>query len=321
MSKRKIDHIELAKSSQTAKLELDNRFYYEPLLSAHPNADVIKPIKFAGKTMRYPIWISSITGGTDSAKKINTNLAKAANEFGLGMALGSCRCLLDGDNCFDDFDMRKTIGNQPFYANLGIAQIEKIVKEKSYNKVKDLIDKLQADGLFIHINPLQEIYQPEGDKINVAPIKTLEKFTEKLKTNIFVKEVGQGFGPKSLEALLSLDIKGVEFAAFGGTNFTKLEMLREDNVSSMQNVGHNIDEMIEFYKDILILKEKILIISGGIESYLDGFYYINKINTTAVYGQAYNMLKYAAESYESLQKYLLEEIKGLELAYTYLRIK
>ena len=69
------------------------------------------------------------------------------------------------------------------------------------------------------------------------------------------------------------------------------------------------------------MKEKILIISGGIESYLDGFYYINKISTTAVYGQAYNMLKHAAESYESLKNYLTEEIKGLELAYTYLKLK
>lgn len=321
MSKRKTDHINLAKKSQAINLELDKRFYYEPILSAHPDADTIKPINFAGKTMRYPIWISSITGGTGLAKKINTNLAKAAKEFGLGMALGSCRCLLENNNCFDDFDMRETIGNQPFYANLGIAQIEKIVAEKSYQKVNDLIKKLQADGLFIHINPLQEIYQPEGDKITVPPIKTLSKFVENVNTNIFVKEVGQGFGPKSLEALLNINIQGIEFAAFGGTNFTKLEMLREDNISPMLNVGHNIDEMIELYNNILIQTEKDIIISGGIKSYLDGYYYINKINTNAVYGQAYKMMKYATESYEALQKYLQEEIKGLELAYSYLKLK
>ncbi len=321
MSQRKTDHIELAKLSQTDKLEADTRFYYEPLLSAHPTGKVIKPIRFAGKTMRYPIWISSITGGTDLAKKININLSKAAKEFGLGMALGSCRCLLENNDCFKDFDMRKNIGNQPFYANLGIAQIEKIVKENTYHKITELINKLQADGLFIHINPLQEIYQPEGDKISVSPIKTLEKFTEKIKTNIFVKEVGQGFGPESLEALFKLDIKGVEFAAFGGTNFTKLEMMRQNNISSMQNVGHTIDEMIKFYNSILYNKEKTVIISGGINSYLDGYYYINKINADAVYGQAYNMLKYAAKSYKVLQKYLLEEIKGLELAYSYLKLK
>jgi isopentenyl-diphosphate delta-isomerase len=321
MSERKTEHIKLAEQSQTDRIELDNRFYYEPVLSAHPNNSIIKPIKFAGKTMRYPIWISSITGDTDLAKKINTNLAKAANEFGLGMALGSCRCLLENDDCIADFNMRDIIGNQPFYANLGIAQIEKIVKEKNYKKVKDLISKLQADGLFIHINPLQEIYQPEGDRITIPPIKTLSKFIDNIKTNIFVKEVGQGFGPKSLEALFKLNIQGIEFAAFGGTNFTKLEMIRENNLSPILNVGHNIDEMIEFYKDILILSEKNIIISGGIKSYLDGYYYINKISTNTVYGQAYNMLKHAAESYDALKKYLQEEIKGLELAYTYLTIK
>ena len=321
MSERKTDHINLAEQSQTLLNENDNRFYYEPMFAAHPSGNIIKPIEFAGKKLRYPIWISSITGGTNLARKINTNLAKAAKEFGLGMSLGSCRCVLENEDCFDDFNMRDIIGEQPFYANLGIAQIEKINKEKSYDKVNNMLNKLRADGLFIHINPLQEAYQQEGDKITVPPIDTIKKFITKVKTNIFVKEVGQGFGPKSLEALFNLDIKGIEFAAFGGTNFTKLEMLRQDNVSPMLNVGHNIDEMIEFYKDILISKEKTLIISGGIKSYIDGYYYINKVKSNTVYGQAYKMMKHASESYESLQNFLKEEIKGLELAYSYLKLR
>jgi len=321
MSERKIDHINLAKQSQTLLNEKDDRFYYEPMFAPHPSNNIIKPIDFVGKELRYPIWISSITGGTDLAKTINTNLAKAAKEFGLGMSLGSCRCVLENEDCFDDFNMRDIIGDQPFYANLGIAQIEKINKEKSYDKVHKMLKKLRADGLFIHINPLQEAYQTEGDKITIAPIDTLKKFIAEVKTNIFVKEVGQGFGPKSLEALIKLDIKGIEFAAFGGTNFTKLEMLRQENISPMLNVGHNINEMIEFYKDNIITKQKTLIISGGIKSYLDGYYYINKIKANAVYGQAYKMMKHAAESYESLQEFIKEEIKGLELAYSYLTIR
>ena len=98
-------------------------------------------------------------------------------------------------------------------------------------------------------------------------------------------------------------------------------MLRENNLSPMLNVGHTIEEMIGFTNSIFINKEPDIIISGGIKSYLDGYYYLNKINANAVYGQAYNMLKYASESYEELQKYLQEEIKGLELAYAYLTVK
>ena len=317
---RKKDHITLAKQSQTNNSSIDSRFYYEPMFATHFDKN-IKEFEFAGKKMKYPIWISSITGGTDKARKININLAKAANEFGLGMALGSCRSILNSDKHFADFDLRDTIGNeQAFYANLGIAQIEKLIENNNTSQITDLIDKLKADGLFIHINPLQEAFQPEGDKFKTAPIKTIETLLSKINTNIFVKEVGQGFGPDSIKALLNLPIKGIEFGAFGGTNFSKLELLRSDNSNPLAFVGNTIEEMIN-YINLNSNNDKEIIISGGIESYLDGYYYLNKINTKAVYGQAYMMMKYASESYEKLQEYIKKEIEGLELAYSLLKVK
>ncbi len=318
---RKKDHIDLANKSQSSVNKLDTRFYYEPLFATNNNKS-IKEIEFAGKKMKYPIWISSITGGTELAKTINTNLAKAANEFGLGMSLGSCRCLLDKNDCFADFNMRKIIGNQPFYANLGIAQIEQLAEKNELNKVTELINKLQADGIFIHINPLQEAFQPEGDKFKSPPIVTLKKLINKTNTNIFVKEVGQGFGPKSIEELIKLPIKGIEFAAFGGTNFSKLELLRSNYENPMACVGQSIEDMITFVnQNIGLSKKKEIIISGGINSYLDGYYYINKINAKAVYGQAFSMMKYATKNYKTLQTHIQKEIEGLELAYSFLKVK
>ena len=270
--------------------------------------------------MKYPIWISSITGGTGKAKSINSNLAKVANKFGLGMALGSCRSILNNNDNLTDFDLRDIIGNkQPFYANLGIAQIEKLISNNSISKISDLINKLKADGLFIHINPLQEAFQPEGDKFNISPLKTIETILNKIDTNIFIKEVGQGFGPESIKALLNLPIKGIEFGAFGGTNFAKLELLRSKNANPLAYVGHTIDEMIAYINENKADKE--IIISGGINSYLDGYYYMNKINKKAVYGQAYTMMKYASESYTKLETYIKKEIEGLELANSLLKVK
>ncbi len=316
---RKKDHITLANKSQTDKNSIDSRFYYEPLFATH-SAKNIKEIEFAGKKMNYPIWISSITGGTDKAKNINTNLAKAANKFGLGMALGSCRSILNNNERITDFDLRNIIGgSQPFYANLGIAQIEKLIIKNNLSQVSDLINKLKADGLFIHINPLQEAFQPEGDKFSSTPLKTIEALLSKINTNIFVKEVGQGFGPESIKALLNLPIKGIEFAAFGGTNFSKLELLRSKNTNPLSYVGHTINEMIDYINEYKTDKE--IIISGGVNSYLDGYYYINKINAKAVYGQAYIMMKYASESYEKLETYIKSEIKGLELANSLLKVR
>ena len=320
LMERKKDHITLAAKSQTDKNAIDSRFYYEPMFATHTNNN-IKEIEFAGKKMKYPIWISSITGGTDKANKINTNLAKAANKFGLGMALGSCRSILNKNERFTDFDLRKTIGNeQPFYANLGIAQIEKLIANNNTSQISELISKLNVDGLFVHINPLQEAFQPEGDKFKTSPIKTLETLLSKIDTNIFVKEVGQGFGPKSIEALLNLPIKGIEFGAFGGTNFSKLELLRSENANPLTYVGHTIDEMIDFI-NLNSYHKKEIIISGGIKSYLDGYYYTNKVNAKAVYGQAYIMMKYASESYDKLENFIKQEIEGLQLANSLLKIR
>lgn len=330
--KRKKDHIELAFQSQVHQMELDKRFYYEPMLSGHPTK--LPPQTFLGKQLRAPIWVSSMTGGTEKARIINTNLAKACSEFGMGMGLGSCRSLLESDEYLSDFDVRSIIGDQlPFYANLGIAQIEELIRQKQTEKVGLLLDKLRADGLFIHVNPLQEWLQPEGDKIQFPPIETIQKVIELLpEVKIIVKEVGQGMGKASLSALMKMPIAAIEFAAHGGTNFSKLELFRNDvnanlHYGELTKIGHSAEDMVEMVNEILeeqpkeSIRCKTFIISGGVKHFLDGHYLINQLNATAVYGQASTLLKYAQSSYEELQQFLNYQIKGLALAKSYLRIR
>ena len=127
MEERKKSHIDLAFSAQTHPDEMDNRFVYEPLLSAHPSK-FKKEFTFLGKQFFVPFWVSSMTGGTKLAGTINRNLARACNEFGFGMGLGSCRILFDKEEAFKDFDMRSIIGDdQAFFANLGICQLEELI--------------------------------------------------------------------------------------------------------------------------------------------------------------------------------------------------
>ena len=111
MEARKNDHIELAFSSQAAGAEIDRRFDYEPMTGSHRQGE-IQPFTFLGKTLKVPIWVSSMTGGTALARTINTNLARACREFGMGMGLGSCRILLANDLYLPDFDMRPVIGDE-----------------------------------------------------------------------------------------------------------------------------------------------------------------------------------------------------------------
>ena len=331
MSDRKKDHINQAFNARVEKDAADKRFNYEPLLAAHP---VGRPnsFSFAGKRMRLPLWISSMTGGTAQAGIINSNLARACNEFGLGMGVGSCRVLLEDERHFDDFNLRPIICNEsPFYANLGIAQLEHLVEQKATDKISRLIELLQADGIIIHINPLQEAFQPEGELFKRPPIETLQEFLEtNSNIRVIVKEVGQGMGPESIDRLLHLPIEAIEFGALGGTNFTLLELLRsqEKELTAFEafgKVGHTAEEMTQMINNIVSNSTtyscKQLIISGGITHILDGYYLQQVSKLSSVIGMGSALLKVASRSYEELQSFLQQVEKSYELANSYLKIK
>ena len=330
MEERKKDHIDLAFKSQVAALHSDTRFYYEPLMGAHTQG-VLEPFQFLGKTMRAPIWVSSMTGGTALARTINTNLARACCEFGMGMGLGSCRILLKNEDHFADFDMRSIIGNDlPFYANIGIAQLEHMLEDKTYHKLVDLVGKLRADGLIIHVNPVQEWLQPEGDLLHHSPFSIIEEFLSLTNMKIIVKEVGQGMGPNSINSIMGLPIVALEFAAFGGTNFASVEVDRstqeqQNLFGSLALVGHTADEMLEMVNDLVDKKQPIrckqVIISGGVKSFLDGFYYTNCCKLPSIYGQASGFLKYAHGSYDEMKAYTQGQIDGLLFAKSFLKVK
>ncbi len=330
MTDRKKDHIDLAFKARTGIGEIDRRFYYEPLLAKHPVGELV-PFTFLGKTLRAPMWVSSMTGGTQLAGQINRNLAKVCREFGLGMGLGSCRPILDNDEHFADFDMRDVIGvDLPFYANLGIAQLEPMVMAGDISPVNRLIERLRADGLIIHVNPLQEWLQPEGDLFSQPPIDTIRTYLELTSYPVIVKEVGQGMGRDSLRALLELPLEAIEFAAYGGTNFAKVELLRSDDFKQqyygpVSLIGHDAEEMVtminELVEDKVHTRCRQIIISGGIGSFLDGYYHINRCKLPAIYGQASGFLKYATQSYEELRKFVHYQVEGLKLASAYFVLK
>jgi isopentenyl-diphosphate delta-isomerase len=247
------------------------------------------------------------------------------------MGLGSCRPLLESQVRLRDFDLRPILGpSLPFFANLGIAQVEDTLAKKETGKIAELIHLLRADGLIIHVNPLQEWLQPEGDHITRPPVDTIAEFVEQFPFPVIIKEVGQGMGPKSLHALLRLPIAAIEFAAFGGTNFAKLELLRaEKDVHSMYanvaRIGHTAEEMVRWINELTSDAPGVhnveYIISGGIKDFLDGYHLTSLLKKPAVYGQAATLLTYAMESQEALDQFLTRQIRGLQFARTYLCIR
>ncbi len=330
MEKRKKDHIDLALNSQTPPDSLDRKFNYEPLLSAHPSGEA-EEFDFLGKKLRTPLWVSSMTGGTRMAGIINRNLAQACREFGMGMGLGSCRIIMDDETYFEDFNIRPLIGDDlPFYANLGAAQVEALISDGQASRIRDLLDKLQADGLVVHVNPIQEFCQPEGDRFGQAPIDTIRNLLELADYPVIVKEVGQGMGPESLRALLKMPLAAIEFAAYGGTNFSLVELQRAEPAvlgfyRPLAHVGHDAEEMVETVNHLLETEKEIhcrqLIISGGIQSFLQGYYLISRSKLPAIYGQASGFLRHARGDYQMLREYISHQARGLQMARAYLTLK
>ncbi|MBY5959706.1 isopentenyl-diphosphate delta-isomerase [Membranicola marinus] len=329
---RKKDHIDLAFDSQIDHRRLDNRFFYEPLFSSHPSDRPAFEFTLAGKDLKSPFWVSSMTGGTEKAGMINRNLAKACAKYQMGMGLGSCRILLDTPESLPDFDLRPILGDKvPFFANIGIAQLEDALNKNHMDRWLELIHRLTADGLIVHINPLQEWMQPEGDRITAPPVETISRLLDEFPLPVIVKEVGQGMGKASLDALLRLPLEAIDFAANGGTNFTLVELLRSDAAKKdvfegLTRIGHSAEEMVGLSNDLLKQNKdkyltKNLIISGGVKGFLDGYYLHEKSLFPALIGQASALLKRALVSFEDLDEYLDNQHRGWALCQNYLALK
>lgn len=328
LSKRKDDHLTFAKSAQSTLALLDERFDYEPLFGIHSNDLSKLSTTFLNFKLGAPLWISSMTGGSVRGKLINSRLAVLAKEFSLPLALGSCRPILNRRSSLKDFDVRKIIGDKiPLFANLGIAQVDELLRKKEHKKIEELIDLLRADGLVVHINPLQEFHQKEGDRFLRPPIETLSELKSYYKGHLIVKEVGQGMGPKSLAALFKLKVSAIEFSAFGGTNFSQLEALRnkqkkDNRFTPLATVGHTALQMLlaaESYKRNGHKTE--LIISGGVDSALTAHFYLEKLQRKGLVGMAYALLKEAVKSEKELITFVKNELETLLVARAFLRVK
>lgn len=323
---RKQDHIDLAFSSRPERqMDLDG-LYYEPLFSEHPDKFKLEP-DFARGKIEIPLWVSSMTGGTEKAFHINQNLARACKEFGMGMGLGSCRPLLK-DQRWEDFDLRAVLGpDVPFYTNFGIAQVEELIDAGKLQKLDEITKRLNATGIIIHINPLQEWAQPEGDRYKRPALDTINVLLEKTKFPIIVKEVGQGFGPKSLAALVQLPLQAIELAGFGGTNFTLLEQARLSSEEQVKReliehiglIGHTCEEMVGWINQMSEVNCQEFIISGGIKDPVKGFRLHKRLRHKNVIGMASQFLKYSLGEYEELEKYMASLIDSLKICQGYLR--
>ena len=230
-SSRKKEHLELCLSDDVAYKTKSTGFEnYDFKHYAITEVDIDKinfRTKFFGKKIDYPFLISCMTGGTSEAENINAQLAIVAENLKIPIGVGSQRQALENDKFVDSFKIvRRNAPNVPVLGNIGASQV---VQFKSMDPVFKLVDMIEADAIVIHINPLQELLQKEGETHFKGLVKSLRSMVKKLNVPVIVKEVGAGISYGAASKLLEAGVKGIDVAGAGGTSWAGVEILRNKN--------------------------------------------------------------------------------------------
>jgi isopentenyl-diphosphate Delta-isomerase len=175
---------------------------------------------FLGKSLGAPLLISSMTGGTELAQRINYRLAEVAQHYGLAMGVGSQRVAIENPQVKPTFAVRSLAPDILLFANLGAVQLN---YSYGLEECQRAIDWLEADALVLHLNPLQEAVQTNGDTNFRGLFAKIAQLCQKLPVPVIAKEVGNGISAKMAERLIEAGVSAIDVAGAGGTSWAKVE--------------------------------------------------------------------------------------------------
>lgn len=226
-SQRKLEHLRICLEENVGFQELTTGFErYQFIHQSLPEMDLSQvntTTTFLGHSLRVPILITAMTGGTSAARSINRHLAIAAQELGLGLGVGSQRAALDDPSLADTYCVRDVAPDIFLAANLGAVQLNHGHGPAECQRVVDMI---QADALVLHLNPLQESLQGNGNTEFGGLLPRIAAVCQALSVPVLVKEVGWGLSEDVARRLASAGVAGLDVAGAGGTSWSEVEKHR-----------------------------------------------------------------------------------------------
>ncbi len=271
INQRKLDHINIVSEDRA----IDRRqYYFDRVRLTHralPElnlAEIDPSTRFLGKDLSFPLLISSMTGGADEELvKINRNLARAAEAEGVALAVGSQRVFLSDTAARESFELRETAPSTVLIGNLGAVQLN---YEMGFADCEAAVKILDADGLYLHLNPLQEAVQPEGDTDFSSLQNKIAVIVKTLRQPLIVKEVGAGISAVDVERLLAAGVKYIDVAGSGGTSWSMVESRRSDQPELGELFSDwGIPTPVALMQMKPYRQEMTLIASGGIRNGID----------------------------------------------------
>lgn len=274
---RKLEHIRALQSDPQVERQASG---FDDITLTHRalpelDMDAVDPsCEFLGKPLSFPLLISSMTGAAgDECLRINRNLAIAAQETGIAMAVGSQRVMFTDPDAKSSFALREFAPEVPLLSNLGAVQLN---KGFTVDHCRAAVEVLGADALYLHLNPLQEAVQPEGDRDFAGLAEKIAHVARELDVPVVLKEVGSGLSRKDVKLGFDAGIRHFDVAGRGGTSWSRIEYHRrsedDDDLGLVfQDWGLTTVQSVIGARETLshYATKSTLIASGGIRDGID----------------------------------------------------
>ena len=323
VKQRKIEHVSVALGQDVSVPQRANWSDIQFVHQALPEVDleaIDTSVSFLGHSLRYPIFISSLTGGHPDVTSINRNLARAAEHYCLALGVGSQRAaILNSDLAASYAVTRQYAPNTFLIANIGAPQLIVQARHPAFTleQVERAIHMIGANALAVHMNSLQEATQPEGDRRAVGEVAALKALTSQLALPVIAKETGAGVCREQALLLRSCGISAIDVGGAGGSSMSAMEAARSQSHGDERNRNLGL-----LYRDwgiatpIAVVEANVaglpLISTGGVRNGLDIARAL-ALGATLV-GMGFPFLKAASESYEAVCELLERVVSELKVA-------
>lgn len=225
---RKKDHIDIVLKQDVGAKGVTTgfeRYVFEHVALPDLNLEhVDTSVELWGRRLNAPLLISSMTGGTEPARVINLNLAAAAQELRVAMGVGSQRAALERGDLAETYQVRKVAPDVLLFANIGAVQLN---YGYGLDQARRAVEMIEADALILHLNPLQEAVQAEGDHDWRGLLPKIEHLIRRLPVPVIAKEVGNGMSAAVAQRLIEAGVSAVDVAGAGGTSWSEVEAYRQ----------------------------------------------------------------------------------------------
>jgi isopentenyl-diphosphate delta-isomerase len=319
----KAEHVSVALSQDVSAPQRANWTDIQFVHQALPEVDLDEidtSVNFLGRTLRYPIFISSLTGGHPDVTSINRNLARAAEHYGLALGVGSQRAGIVNPDVASTYAVTCDHAPNAFLiANIGAPQLIAQPRHPAFTleQVQQAIAMIRANALAVHMNSLQEAAQSEGDRRALGEAAALKALTGQLALPVIAKETGAGVCREQALLLRSCGVSAIDVGGAGGSSMTVMEAARSKSRGDEGSMNIGL-----LYRDwgiatpIAVVEAGVaglpLISTGGVRSGLDIARALALGATLA--GMGFPFLKAASESYEAVCALLESVVAELKVA-------